>query len=854
MPASNLTRIEAAKRAQTISALSYSVRLDLTRTDGFRSDTIVRFSAKPGTETFLELVSDEVHEVTLNGMALDPAAVADGTRLHVSGLEAANELRVVATMQYTNSGEGLDRFVDPVDGKPYLYTQFAVADAGRVYPVFDQPDLKASVSLTVLAPSDWEVLSNAPTPEPVPITAAFSEWRFLPGPPISSYIIALIAGPYASWRSETVSADGRTIPLGVFTRASLARHAEPDVMFDVLRTGMRYFEDAFGIPYPYEKYDQIFVPDFNWGAMENVGAVTFNEAYIFRSKVPEVRLHRRTLVILHELSHMWFGNLVTMRWWNDLWLNESFATWAATTAAVDTGLFPEGWTTFAVDDKSSGAMQDQLPTSHPIVAVINDLEDVEVNFDAITYDKGAGVLKQLVAWVGREPFLKGVGAYLRAHAHGNATLHDLLAQLERASGRPLAKWSMQWLETAGIDTLHVEIETEVDASGPGRTETITRATVVQSAPAGGEMLRPHRIAIGAYDLDDEGALRRTERIELDVVGARTEVSALVGLPRPALVLPNDDDLTFASIRLDAHSLLTVVGHLRGLADPLARAIIWGSVWDAVRQGELPARDYIQLALRHLDAETQSGTRREVLTALATAVHSYTAEASLAETRERVGDALWDFTRRAAVGSDAQLQFMLAFTDLAATAAHADALAMLLDGSEPVPGITVDTELRWAIVRALATLGRASESTIGDALDHDDTSRGRLEADTALAARADAAAKRAAFAAVTAQPAPSNERAGAIARGWGRVLDPALVAEDAAPYLELLDEVWRTRSFAIAKIIVRDLFPSAVVTPENSALVHAWLERGEHASALRRLVVEQLDELDRALAARERDAR
>ncbi|HOA86620.1 MAG: aminopeptidase N [Microbacteriaceae bacterium] len=854
MPASNLTRVEAKRRAETVSAVSYSVHLDLTRDDAFRSDTVVRFAAKPGSATFLELVSDEVHAVTLNGTAIDPASVSDGTRLHLDDLAAANELRVVATMRYTNSGEGLDRFVDPVDQQPYLYTQFAVADAGRVYPVFDQPDLKASVSLTVLAPSHWEVLSNAPTPEPVPITAEVAEWRFLPGPPISSYIIALMAGPYASWRSETVSADGRTIPLGVFTRASLARHAEPDVMFDVLRTGMAYFEEAFGIAYPYEKYDQIFVPDFNWGAMENVGAVTFNEAYIFRSKVPEVRIHRRTLVVLHELSHMWFGNLVTMRWWNDLWLNESFATWAATTAAVDTGLFPEGWTTFAVDDKSSGAMQDQLPTSHPIVAVINDLEDVEVNFDAITYDKGAGVLKQLVAWVGRDPFLKGVGAYLRAHAHGNATLHDLLAQLERASGRPLAKWSMQWLETAGINTLRVELETEVDASVPGGPETITRATVVQSPPAGSEMLRPHRIAIGAYALDDEGALRRTERIELDVVGARTEVPALVGLRRPALVLPNDDDLTFSSIRLDAHSLHTVVGHLRGLDDPLAHAVIWGSVWDAVRQGELPARDYIQLALGHLDAETESGTRREVLAALTTAVNSYTAPQSLAQTRSRVGDALWDFTHRAAAGSDAQLQFMLAFTDLAATEAHADDLAMLLDGSEPVPGIAVDTELRWAIVRALAALGRASEDTIGDALALDDTSRGRLEADTALAARADAAAKRAAFAAVLAQPAPSNERAGAIARGWGRVLDAALVADDVAPYLAQLDEVWETRSFAIAKIVVRDLFPSAVVTTETSTLVHAWLEAGEHAPALRRLVVERLDELDRALAARERDAR
>mgnify|MGYP003450414679 FL=1 len=853
MPASNLTRHEAAQRADIVSSLSYSVHLNLTTDDGFRAESVVRFAAAPGASTFLELVSDQVHAVTLNGMALDPAAVSDGTRLHLTGLEATNELVVASTMRYTNSGEGLDRFVDPVDHKAYLYTQFAVADAGRVYPVFDQPDLKASVTLTVLAPNDWEVLSNAATPVPVPITEANSEWRFLPGPPISSYIVALIAGPYASWRSETVSADGRTIPMGVFTRASLAEHAEPDVMFELVRTGMAYFEDAFGIPYPFEKYDQIFVPDFNWGAMENVGAVTFNEAYIFRSKVPEARIHARTLVTLHELSHMWFGNLVTMRWWNDLWLNESFATWAATTAAVDTGLFPDGWTTFAVDDKTSGARQDQLPTTHPIVAEINDLEDVEVNFDAITYDKGAGVLKQLVAWVGREPFLAGVAKYLRVHAHGNATLHDLLSQLETASGRSLTQWSTQWLETAGINTLHVEIESEADAAAPSGPERITRATVVQSAAEAHPLLRPHRIAIGAYTLEGDGSLSRTTRIELDIVGARTDVRELVGLPRPALVLPNDDDLTFASVRLDAHSLHTVIGHLRDLGDPLARAIVWGSVWDAVRQGDLPARDFVQLALGHLEGETESGTRRMMLAYLASAVARYTATTHLDETRSRVGDTLWRFTAGADAGSDAQLQFLIAFTDLASTDAHADALLGLLDGSAPLEGITVDTELRWAIVRALAALGLADGDTIAQTLLLDDTSRGQLEADTALASRADAAAKRAAFAAVTADPAPSNERAGAIARGWGRVLDATLLQDDLEPYLAFLDDAWETRSFAIARIIVNGLFPAALVSDETAARVREWLE-AEHAPALRRLVVEQLDELDRALAARERDER
>ena len=857
MPASNLTRLEAETRSATVSSPSYEVRLDLTRDDGFRSETTVRFAATPGAETFVELVSTQVHEVRLNGQSLDAAVLSDGKRLRVPGLAADNELFVAATMSYTNTGEGLDRFVDPVDDKPYLYTQFAVADAGRVYPVFDQPDMKASVTLTVVAPLEWEVLSNAPTPEPVALADGMGEWAFPAGPPIASYIVALIAGPYVSWRSEAASIDGRSIPMGVFTRASLAPHAEPEVMFELVRTGMAYFENAFGIAYPYEKYDQIFVPDYNWGAMENVGAVTFNEAYIFRSKVPEARIQARTLVTLHELSHMWFGNLVTMKWWNDLWLNESFATWAATTAAVATGLFPEGWTAFAVDDKTSGARQDQLPTTHPIVAEINDLEDVEVNFDAITYDKGAGVLKQLVSWVGIDDFLTGVGGYLTAHAHGNATLHDLLSHLEKASGRPLEEWSALWLETAGINTLRIDVTSEPDASATDGAETITSATIVQTAAAAHPVLRPHRIAIGCYEHGAQGNLHRTARIEVDVTGARTDVPELVGVSRAALLLPNDDDLTFASVRLDARSLRTVIAHLRDLDDSLARAVIWGSVWDAVRQGELPARDFIQLAIGHLTGETESGTRRMMLAYLATAVGRYTAASEVVATRERVGDALWAFASEAAAGSDAQLQFTIAFTDLAATSAHADTLSALLAEEAQLAGLTVDTELRWAIVRALATMGRADETLIAQTLAGDDTSRGRLEADTARASRADAAAKRAAFDTIVDDASLSNERAGAIARGWARVLDGALLAPDVDRYLALLDDAWASRSFAIAKIIVVGLFPAALVAPDVAMRVHQWLDGDGaegRAPALRRLVIEQLDELERALAARERDAR
>ncbi|MDF2576470.1 MAG: pepN, partial [Agromyces sp.] len=572
MPAANLTRAEATERSAVVSAPSYEVVLDLTRgAETFRSETTVRFTGVPGGATFIEACTDAIHSITLNGRSLDPAAVSDGTRIRLEQLQADNELHVVADARYTNTGEGLHRFVDPVDGEAYLYTEFAVAEANRVFAVFDQPDLKASFRFTITAPAHWTVLSNAPSPDPQRAPdGASATWFFEPGPVISSYIVAVIAGPYAAWHGSARSVDGRDIPLGLFTRASLAQYAEPDVMFDTVQAGLGFYETAFGVPYPYGKYDQIFVPEYNWGAMENVGAVTFNESYLFRARVSDARREQRAIVVLHELSHMWFGNSVTMQWWNDLWLNESFATWASNLATSRVTEFTGVWATFASDEKTSAAEQDQLPSTHPVVAEIRDLADVEVNFDKITYDKGASVLKQLVAWVGLEAFQRGVGAYLAAHASGNATLRDLLDELERASARDLTRWSQLWLETAGVNTLRAVVET--DASG-----TITAARIEQSAPTTHPTLRPHRLAIGCYsdEAGADGALARTHRIEIDIDGASTEVPELVGLARPDLLLVNDDDLTYAKVRLDEHSFETAVSRLADLTDPVARAVVLG---------------------------------------------------------------------------------------------------------------------------------------------------------------------------------------------------------------------------------------------------------------------------------------
>ncbi|MEI5583019.1 MULTISPECIES: aminopeptidase N [unclassified Agromyces] len=843
----DLTRAEAEERASLVGSPAYDVTLDLTGEDGrFRSETLVRFTATPGASTFIESTTAELHEVILNGVALDAASVSDGHRIRLDGLAAENELRVVSVREYTNTGEGLHRFVDPVDGEAYLYTEFAVAEANRVYAVFDQPDLKASVRFTITAPAHWTVLSNAPSPEPAPGPASgTATWAFETGPVISSYIVAIIAGPYASWHASATSTDGRDVPLGLFTRRSLAQYAEPEVMFELVRDGLAFYEEAFGVPYPYGKYDQIFVPEYNWGAMENVGAVTFNEGYLFRSRVSDARREQRAIVVLHELSHMWFGNSVTMRWWNDLWLNESFATWASTLATSRITEFTDVWATFATDEKTHAAEQDQLPSTHPIVAVIDDIGDVEVNFDAITYDKGASVLKQLVAWVGLDAFQRGVGAYLATHSGGNATLADLLAELEAASGRDLADWSAKWLETAGVNTLRLEVET--DAAG-----VITAARLLQAAPASHPTLRPHRVAIGAYDPVGD-RLERVHRVELDVDGPATEVSGLVGRRRPALLLVNDDDLTYAKVRLDPDSFATARDRLAELADPVARAVILGSAWDAVRDAEQPASDFVRLVIANVGHETQSAARGLAMSRLELAVSHYLADEHRDALAEEAADAIWALAGLAPAGSDAQLQFLKAFTRLACVPAHADVLGELVTGRTRLDGLQIDLDLRWEITIARAALGAADDDEIAVTLAADDTAKGRQLAETARAARPDRAAKDAAWHRVATDATLSNDVARAIAEGWQRTVDPALLAGTVDGYLGMLERVWAERSFTMASLIVKRLFPAAVVDAELARRTRAWLDAHAEPAPLHRLVAEQLSELERALAARERDA-
>ena len=845
MPAENLTRTEAHERKTLVSTESYRVSLDLTTGDEiFRSTCTISFSAEAGSSTFLDAITRTVHSVTLNGTELDAATVADGIRIALDGLAEHNVVTVVADHEYTNSGEGLHRFVDPVDAEVYLYSQFEVPDSRRVFAVFEQPDLKATFQFTVTAPANWVVVSNAPV-ETRTENAATATTVFAPTKRISSYITAIIAGPYQSVHSELTSSDGRSIPLGIYARASLFEYLDADYIFDITRKGFDYFELKFGVAYPFEKYDQLFVPEFNAGAMENAGAVTFTETYIFRSKVTDAVKERRVVTILHELAHMWFGDLVTMKWWNDLWLNESFAEWASTIATAEATEWHEAWTTFQAMEKSWAYRQDQLPSTHPIVATINDLEDVQVNFDGITYAKGGSVLKQLVAWVGQDAFFAGVGQYFQKHAWGNTELRDLLTELEATSGRELTEWSQLWLETAGVNTLRPELTVDDDG-------VITSFAVLQSAHPDYPTIRPHRMAIGFYDMSD-AALTRIHRLELDVDGTRTDVPELVGMQRPALILLNDDDLAYAKIRLDDASLTVAIKNLAQIENPLARSLVWGSAWDSTRDAETSPRDYVRLVLGNIATETESTTVRTTLMQLLTVARMYVDPAARPGTIAEIGDALWSLAEQAEAGSDSQFQFVKFFANIASTPGHVETLRGLRDGSVTLPGVEIDTDLEWELLESLALNGAASRSEIEEALARDNTSNGQQAAARSAAALPSSDDKRAAFDSLVASDELPNVVVRMTTMGYTHVNDPASLEHLVARYFDALTEVWSSRTHAISEYIVLGLYPAPLASQELVDATRAWLDANDDAaSALRRLVGENLAGVERALAAQARD--
>jgi aminopeptidase N len=848
----NLTRDDARARAELITVDSYAIELDLTDGGGkpsertFRSTTTVRFSAtRPDAETFIDAIVDTFHTVTLNGDAVDLTGYRPQDGITLSGLQADNVLVVDADMLYTNTGEGLHRFVDPLDGETYLYTQFETADAKRMYACFDQPDIKASFAISATVPDHWEVASNG-RPLEVEDLPVGKVVHFATTPRISPYITALVAGPYHVERS---SHDG--IDLGLWCRRTLARHFDPGPLFEVTAQGFDWFHANFGVRYPFDKYDQLFVPEFNAGAMENAGCVTINEDYVFRSRVTDARYERRAETILHEMAHMWFGDLVTMRWWDDLWLNESFATYASALCQTNATRWRDAWTTFANVEKTWAYRQDQLPSTHPIAADAPDVQTAEVNFDGITYAKGASVLKQLGAYVGVEEFLAGLRDYFTRHAYGNTTLADLLAALERSSGRNLGDWSKLWLETTGINT----IRPDFDVDDAGR---YTSFEIVQEAPtqiAVANTLRPHRLAVGLYD-ERDGQLVRTDRVELDVTGDRTAVPELIGVAQPALLLLNDDDLTYCKLRLDADSLATLRnGGIAKLADSLPRALAWAAAWDMTRDGELATRDYLALVLSGAELETDIGLMQSLTRQAMRALEIY-ADPQWADVGyTALADKALDRLHAAPAASDHQLAWAHTLIGAARTPEHIAALRGLLDGTDSVAGLAVDDELRWAIVATLSAHGALDAAQIDLELERDPSATGQRRAATARALQPSAEAKATAWRLAVEDDALPNSMQEAVIRGFAHPLQGELIKPYVQRYFAEIGDVWQRRTSELAQNVVVGLFPTWAATIEAAtvAAADAFLADPDVPTPLRRLVSEGRADVVRALAARETDA-
>ena len=844
----NLTRDETQARAGLLDTEAYTVRVDLSGADledptsHFTTTSHVHFRGRQSGRSHIDLIADRVLSAALDGETLDPADFA-ASRIGFDVTPGEHELVVTAVFRYSRSGDGLHRFVDPADQRSYLYTQFESSDARRVYACFEQPDLKARFSISVVAPAAWTVVSGGAAVAQEPAGDGFTLTTFAETPPISTYLTSLVAGEYASVASSVDAAAG-TVPMRVLCRQSLAEYLDADDVFAVTRGGFAVFEQHFGLPYPFGKYDQVFVPEYNAGAMENVGCVTLRDEYVFRSRVTQAMRDFRRDTILHELSHMWFGDLVTMTWWDDLWLKESFATWSSNFAVSVRAEDPNlNWAAFHAGSKTMAARADQLPSTHPIAADIVDLEAVEFNFDQITYGKGASVLVQLVAFVGREAFLQGVRAYFAEHAYGNTCLADLLAALEPPSGRDLSAWSKRWLQTAGINTLRMEIET-------GEDGVVTAASVRQSASPEHPTLRPHRLAIGTYANTDEG-LVRTGRIEQDVDGVSTDVPELVGAPRPDLVLLNDDDLTFAKIRLDPRSAQTAVAELPRLGNPLSRAVVWGSLWDSCRDGEFPARDYAEVVLRTAGMETVPAMLGNVLAQAGLAVHSYTGTAEREPVQQRWERGLFDRLGEAEAGSDRQLALARAFATAANPGWGADTLTAWLSGRLP-EGLRLDVDLRWLVVGQLARLDRIDEAGIAAEQQRDDSNTGAERAAGARAARPDATAKRAAWRLVTETDTVTNKVQEAICTAFWQRGQDELLAPYADRYLQLAQDAsalrgaWASKGIALRIDAVRYLFP---VPTDRAAFVEtldAWRDTADLSSSVARIVAERRDDLIRAL--------
>ncbi|MFF0591718.1 aminopeptidase N [Streptomyces antibioticus] len=824
-----LTRDEAQNRAQLLDVHRYTIELDLTTGDEtFESETAIRFTARADGTTFVELKPAELRSATLDGHPLDPALLT-GNRLPLAGLTAGeHELRVHATMRYSRTGEGMHRFTDPTDGETYLYTQLFMDDVQRVFTAFDQPDLKAVFELTVTAPDGWSVLANGITEH-----LGDGRWKAAPTPLISTYLVAVAAGP---WHSVTT--EHRGLPFGIHCRRSLAPHldADADELLEITRQCFDRYHEKFDEPYPFDSYDQAFVPEFNAGAMENPGLVTFRDEFVYRSAVTDTERQTRAMVVAHEMAHMWFGDLVTLRWWDDIWLNESFAEYMGYQTLTEATRFTDTWTDFGVVRKAWGYDADQRPSTHPVAPeAVPDTASALLNFDGISYAKGASALRQLVTWLGEKDFLAGINTHFARHRFGNATLADFIDSLAATTERDVHAWADTWLRTTGVDTLIPVV------TGTGSEHALT----VEHHGT-----RPHRIAVGLYDTDladDDSPARLIprERLHLDVPQSDPQPLG----KRPALLLLNDGDLTYAKIRFDGRSFDTVRACLSALPDPITRAVVWNALRDAVRDGELAPADYLDIARAHLPRETDLALVQGVLAFAATQIAGrYVGPDQRPAALATLGSLCRDLIRRTEDGDHPGLR-LIAVRHFIDVAAHPETItAWLTEGTVP-GGPELDPDLRWRVLARLAVLGATDEDAIAAELDRDPSATGQEGAARCRAALPTEAAKEKAWAAMFASDDLSNYLFTATAQGFWQPEQADLTRPYVARFYEDAVTLAARRGPAIADAAGRWAFPAHAVDTDTLHLGENCLRDADLTPALRRKLVDQLDDLARALKVR-----
>ncbi|MEV8564162.1 aminopeptidase N [Streptomyces sp. NPDC051322] len=825
-----LTRDEAQLRAQLLDVQRYTIHLDLTQGDDtFDSRTAIHFTARAAGDTFVELKPAELRSITLDGHTLDPQALTEN-RYPLTGLtEGPHELRIDTAMRYSRTGEGMHHFTDPTDGETYLYTQLFMEDVQRVFAAFDQPDLKAVFALDVTAPPGWTVLANSITEH-----TGEGHWHAAPTPLISTYLVAVAAGP---WHSVTTEHAG--LPFGIHCRRSLAPYLDTDAdeIFRITRSCYDRYHEKFDEPYPFDSYDQAFVPEFNAGAMENPGLVTFRDEFIYRSAVTDTERQTRGMVIAHEMAHMWFGDLVTLQWWDDIWLNESFAEYMGYQTLTEATRFADTWVDFGIARKSWGYDADQRPSTHPVApdpTAVPDTASAMLNFDGISYAKGASALRQLVTWLGEKDFLAGINTHFARHRFGNATLADFIDNLASATDRDVHAWAEKWLRTTGVDTL---------------TPHLTATPTTWTLTADREGSRPHRIAVGAYDHDpvDPAHLNLRERFELDIPAQET-APARPGR-RPDLVLLNDQDLTYAKVRLDTESWDTTLRALSGIPDPLTRAVIWNAARDMVRDGELPATAYLEAAAAHLPQEDDLAITEGVLGFAATHIADrYLPTDDRPAALATLTTICRAIVRRTEDGKAPGLR-LIAVRHFIDAATQPDGIqAWLSDGSVP-GGPELDPELRWRILHRLAALGATDDPAITAELERDPSATGQEGAARCRAALPTAEAKAAAWHSMFTGDDLSNYLFTATAQGFWQAEQAELVQQYTQRYYDDAAALADRRGPAIADAAARYAFPAHDITPEALARGERCLAEKDLLPALRRRLADQLDDLRRALEVR-----